>query len=178
MTRIVLLIVLLHFDGIVHGQNIVQNGGAESITSCPTDNSQIYRAPPWRSSGNSPDLYHLCGSNGYSAPVNINGTQNPRNGEGYFGVATYSESFSDAREFAQNTLRYALVGGEQYYVEFHVSLSDSMLFAAHNIGVTFTDTDPLTYLECYPNCEIYYENDASNPLTSKTDWVKVNGICT
>ncbi|MGB1318538.1 MAG: T9SS type A sorting domain-containing protein, partial [Flavobacteriales bacterium] len=166
----------------LEAQNIVPNGGFEEITSCPSGGAQIFRAPPWRSSANSPDLYNTCGDFGYSVPENLGGTQTPREGEGYAGFSTYVNhpSFVDAREFIKCTLDYGLVAGEIYYVEFYVSQRDSMEYATHNLGVTFTDVDTGEFGEllCWPGCNVYVENTSANPLTSKTEWVKVSGTFT
>ncbi|MCF8275575.1 MAG: T9SS type A sorting domain-containing protein [Flavobacteriales bacterium] len=166
----------------LEAQNIVPNPSFEEITYCPTSGGAIFWASPWNRSMNSPDLYNVCGDNGYSVPVNVNGVQMPRRGEGYAGFATYVNypSFVDAREFVKCPLKYPLVEGEDYYVEFYVSQCDSAEYATHNLGVTFTDVDTAEFGEllCWPNCEIYVENTSANPLTSKTDWVKVSGTFT
>lgn len=165
----------------MQAQNIVQNGGFEEIVFFPMSAGSIYLAEPWNGSSESPDLYNVCGGFGYSVPENINGTQMPRQGEGYAGFATYVNhpSFVDTREFLKCPLNYPLVPNEEYYVEFYLSQSDSMEYVTHNIGVTFTDADTGEFGEllCWPDCDTYYENDINNPLSSKTDWVKVNGIC-
>jgi hypothetical protein len=159
-------------------QNIVQNGGGEEITLCPTGSNQIFRAPPWESSAISPDLFNSCNSDDYSVSENFLGYQEANKGEGYFGLLTYSQPNPDVREFMQNTLLYELIAGEEYYIEFHVSQADSFQFVTQNLGVTFTELNPTTFLTCYPNCTIYVENDSSNPLTSKTEWVKISGTFT
>jgi len=106
----------------------------------------------------------------------------PHHGEGYAGFATYVNhpSFVDAREFLKCPLNYSLIQNEDYYVEFQVSQSDSAQYATHNIGVTFTDVDTGEFGEllCWPDCEIYLENTSANPLTSKTEWMKVSGTFT
>ncbi len=171
-------------SGQIMGQNIVPNGGFEYILNCPTGGGAVFWATPWRSSANSPDLYNECGSNGYSVPLNINGLQLPHQGEGYVGIASYVNhpSFVDAREFLKCTLNYALIENEQYYVEFYASQGDSAEYATHNLGVTFTDvvtdTGEFGELLCWPDCEIYLENTSANPLTSKTEWMKVSGTFT
>lgn len=161
----------------MQAQNIVQNGGFEEIDFCPNSAGQIWVAEPWFGSNGSPDLFYTCGYNTYSIPQNKLGFQLTNSGNGYAAIGTYSEGSHgfNPREFLQGDLRYALQAGESYYVQFFVSQADSMQFASHNLGVTFTPTDTAEYLLCYPGCEIYYENTSVNPLTSKTDWTRVNG---
>ena len=175
MMRYLLLIALVIFSDLTYGQNIIQNWSFEEVTFCPSGPGGIFRAPPWTRSSGSPDLFNVCGDFGYGVPVNKVGHQQPRTGEGYALFATYSGNIPDAREYAQNELLYALIGEEQYYFEAYVSQCDSLQFATHNVGITFTETDQESGLACNLDCEIYFENDASNPLTSKTDWMKVNG---
>ncbi len=106
----------------------------------------------------------------------------PHQGEGYAGFATYVNhpSFVDAREFLKCSLNYPLIQDVDYYVELYVSQSDSAEYATHNVGVTFTDVDTGEFGEllCWPECEVYVENSSANPLTSKTEWVKVSGTFT
>lgn len=164
----------------MEAQNIVQNGGFEEIDFCPNSAGQIWVAEPWFGSNGSPDLFYTCGYNTYSIPQNKLGFQLTNSGNGYAAIGTYSEGSHgfNPREFLQGDLRYALQAGESYYVQFFVSQADSMQFASHNLGVTFTPTDTAEYLLCYPGCEIYYENTSVNPLTSKTDWTRVSGTFT
>lgn len=162
----------------MEAQNIVQNGGFEEIDFCPNSAGQIWLARSWSSSFGSPDLYSSCGTLGYGMPTNYIGSQQARTGSGYASFATYSEAFSDNHEILQGELKRGLVGGQTYYFQAYVSQCDSLQYATNNIGITFTKVDTFTFLPCYLNCNVYYENDASNPLTSKTDWMRVNGTFT
>lgn len=170
----------------IQGQNIVANGSFEDITSCPHSPGEVYKAPPWGRSIGSPDLFNRCNTdsgiwNQYSVPFNKFGWQEPRTGNGYVGIGTYVSwppGYFNAHEFIKCPLNYALVQGEEYYVQFYVSLSDSSNYATHNIGVTFTDVDTSEYGEliCWPtSCSIYYDNNSSNPLLSRTEWMKISG---
>jgi len=173
---LMLILILLSFQ--LGAQNIIPNGSFENLIDCPNNGGEIFWAPPWASSSASPDLFNLCGELGYSVSQNRVGFQNPHSGDGYAGIATYFETIADTREFAQCKINYALQNGEQYYIEFYASQSDSCQFASHNLGVTFTQVDTTTFLPCYLSCDIYVENDASNPLTSKLEWSKVSGTFT
>ena len=159
----------------LEAQNIILNEGFEEIFACPSSANDVSFASPWESSGGSPDLFNVCGSLGYEVPLNKVGFQEAKSGEGYALFATYSDISDDAREFLQGELKYPLIANEQYYFQTYVSQCDSLQFATHNIGITFTEDDPSTHLTCYPNCEVYYENEISNPLTSKTDWMLIEG---
>ena len=136
------------------------------------------------SSSVSPDLFNTCGSYGYSVPENKLGTQISHKGDGYAGITTYVEYWhgQNVREFIKCTLNYSLLQGEKYYIEYHVSQTDSTWFASHNLGVTFTDmasdTGVFGELLCWLDCDVYVENTSANPLSSKTDWVKVSGTFT
>lgn len=182
--RNTLFILLLTLSEMANGQNIVPNSGFEEITNCPNSGGRISWAPPWYKSANSPDLFNVCGDFGYSLPLNRLGFQTTHSGDGYAGISTYTENWhgQNTREFLKCTLNYSLAVGEEYYVEYYVSQADSFQFATHNLGVTFTDvitdTGEFGELLCWPDCNVYVENTSANPLSSKTDWVKVSGTFT
>lgn len=161
----------------MEAQNIIVNGSFEELIGCPGNPAGIGYAQPWNAGEGSPDLFNVCGLYDWGIPVNWGGVQWPRTGDGYASIATYSVLFHDARETLWQPIRYPLIGGEEYYFEMYVSLRDSSRFATHNIGIVFEDTviDEQSNLECLFQCQPVVENTSSNPLTSRTDWIKVSG---
>lgn len=161
-------------------QNIIVNGSFEDIFSCPSSASELGYAQPWNGGEGSPDLMNVCGLNEWGVPVNRGGGQWPRTGNGYAGFATYAVDFIDARETLWQRIGYTLVSGEDYYFEAYVSLKDSFRYANHNIGIVFEDTmiNGSSHLECIFQCPPVVENTSANPLTSKTDWIKISGTFT
>lgn len=81
-------------------------------------------------------------------------------------------------------IKYELVASEEYYLEMYVSLADSFNRATHNIGVVLVDTilNPWLVLDCVLDgsfdCNPVVENTSANPLTSKTEWMKISGTFT
>ncbi len=81
-------------------------------------------------------------------------------------------------------IKYALAADNEYYFEMYVSLVDSMNRATHNLGLVVVDTilNPWLALDCVGdgsfNCNIVVENNFSNPLSSKTEWIKISGTFT
>ncbi len=161
----------------MEAQNIVLNGGFEDILHCPVNSGELYYAPPWGSGDGSVDLFNACNDGEWGIPINRGGVQWPRTGDGYASFATYSTFGLDARELLWQPVRYSLVANEPYYFEMYVSLRDSLKYAVHNMGIVFEDTilNSLPDLDCLFQCEPVVENTSTNPLVSKTEWIKVSG---
>lgn len=175
--RSAIFITFMLIGFCAEAQNIIVNGSFEELIACPSSAGELGYAQPWNGGEGSPDLMNVCGLNEWGVPVNRGGGQWPRTGNGYAGIGTYSTFFLEARETLWQPIRYALVAGEEYYFEAYVSLKDSFHYATHNIAVVFEDTmiDETSELECLFQCQPVIENTSANPLTSKTDWVKVSG---
>ncbi len=173
------ILVLVH--NLALAQNIIRNGQFEDLefgAGCPL-NGAIVAYAPWTSSIQSPDAFNECVLNEeWSVPQNWFGFQNARSGSGYVGLVTMSPFGWFGREALASPLRYPLEPGQDYYVEFWVSASDSARSICHNIGVSFTIGQG-DVVSCAPFCDIYIENNPiQNPLGDKENWVKVSGIFT
>jgi len=84
---------------------------------------------------------------------------------------------TNTRDYLQDTLLSTLNAGTKYYVTFYVSLSDSMKYACNNIGAFFSDSAfayPFTRT-VKPTIIPQVENDTTNHLTDKINWMKVSG---
>jgi OOP family OmpA-OmpF porin len=160
-------------------QNIITNGGFEEITSCPSSSSEIFLAPPWHIGRYSPDLMNACCLNEWGTMVNRYGGQTPKSGLGYSHIISNIPSISNYNEIITQPLKYQLSANETYYFELYVSLGDSFKYATHNVGVVFTDTfEDILDLPCLFDCQPVVENTSANPLTSKTEWIKISGTFT
>ncbi len=145
--HITLLLCLLFIKGnFVYSQNLVQNNSFESYTNCPTTFSQLNYATPWISpSIGTPDFYNACNGpcNPYyldevCVPVNINGYQQAKTGNGYAGIFVYA--INDYREYIQCLLTSILVSGEVYEIGFYASLPDASFMCSAEFGMTFQST--------------------------------------
>lgn len=160
-------------------QNIVPNYSFEDTVHCPFLPGQIYFAPAWQDPNNgSSDLLNACNNSGnglVGVPQNVGGYQYARTGMGYAGIMTYAQG-ANFREYIQAKLINPLEINKKYYVEFYVSLFDTQTVACNNIGVYFSDTAVAAPLLSIINVTPQISNDILlNPLTDKTNWIKISG---
>ena len=156
-------------------QNLVPNCSFELYSSCPPGPASLCNG--WVEY-NSADYLNSCdASNNFGVPINVYGYQYAHSGNGYIGlIAYYSTIFN--REYVEVQLSSSLILGQTYYVQFYVSLQDTMQYAIENMGVLFTDTlfDPFppptyTWATGIPQ----FENSPGNMLNNKTNWTAVSG---
>lgn len=174
-------------------QNLIPNPSIEIFyqDSCPTeqgtrDTPQLQKATPWYSPTKStPDLFNECANPSPSGavigvPQNFCGYQQPKSGKGYAGfyATTFYENY---KEYVQVPLLSSLQPNTQYYLSFHLSLSDSSLYATDDIGAYFSKEkivrngdgplghdDTLTYIPQITNPE-------GKNLTDKINWMEIKG---
>lgn len=158
--------------------NLVPNSGFDSIVSCPNNAGQVYKAPPWTDPTNaSSDLINTCGSGNYcEAPNNEYGWQNPYNGTGFVGLATYTDSIccANSREYIETPLINPLQAGKTYCVSFWVSWGDSSQYAIDGMGAYFSQN----YISCN-GCRFPYAPQVQNPaghiLADGNQWEEIKG---
>ena len=81
----------------IWGQNLVPNGSFEEFTECPQATG--YWATDWTGPYGSPDFFHRCAPGDVcSVPFNNMGYQEPAQGDGYMGFATYLHGCPLCRE--------------------------------------------------------------------------------
>jgi hypothetical protein len=164
------------------GQNLVPNGGFETITTCPSaTNGEINDAPPWYSpNGQTPDLYNTCATiNALQVPQNWTGWQVPHSGNGYGGFSAYNYAYSSSgingREYISTQLLDTLTGGKNYCVEFYVSRADSSFWAINRVGACITKqnlTGPI-YDTISATPQIKY--DTGSIFLDTANWVRISG---
>ncbi|MBL0330636.1 MAG: T9SS type A sorting domain-containing protein [Bacteroidetes bacterium] len=141
----------------------------------PTITGIIIDVPPWFEYY-SADYYNVCDTSNYwGVPQNIIGYQEAHSARGYIGLYAYYQTVF-SREYIEVQLASPLVSAQTYYVQFFVSLGDTMQYAIENIGALFTDTlfDPYPSSVWTPGIP-QVENAAGNMLNDKNNWVAVNG---
>lgn len=171
----------------VAAPNLVPNPSFTLVTLCPTALEvvfgQIHLAEPWERAGQSPDLFHYCGSPSVSVPNNAPGWQCPYGEDcmgstlqgGYAGISVYSDSCSDCREYLQVELNQPLAGGVRYRVSFYVSLADDDAdYAIDRIGAHLSDGAfvPVNggVLPVQPQVE-----SQGGPIVDTVNWVLITG---
>jgi hypothetical protein len=118
------------------GQNLIPDPSAEDFVECPKGLGILETwNPNWQSFRGTPDYFNNC-SNGLGSH-NPAGFQEPRTGEGYLGLFTFSKNLPNAREYIGVELTEPLIIGEEYFLTFYVSRAhqaNTLNAASNNIG--------------------------------------------
>ena len=120
--------------------NRVPNPTFEKIEKKIKYKGEIKVATPWVSPTLAlADLYVEKTKNyDISVPENSYGEEKPMKGSGYAGIVAYSYKNKTPRSYLQVQLTEKLKEGEEYCVQFHVSLADLSKFACNHLGVAVT----------------------------------------
>lgn len=136
----------------VFGQNLIPDPSAEDYVECPTGLGILETwNPNWQSFRGTPDYFNNC-SNGLGSE-NPLGFQEPRTGNGYLGLITFSRNLNNAREYLGTTLIEPIVIGQEYYLSFYVSRAhqfNAFNLASNNIGALFMTENYLNAEELGP----------------------------
>ncbi len=170
---------------LASAQNLVPNGDLEFYAPCPTQNSQIDRAPPWFNAfvsvpwgpGPTPDYFNACTTlAGIDVPANNYGVQEPHSGSAYAGFCAYLQFAPNFREYLEVQLTQPLVAGNCYELSFYVTLAETTgNTASGDIGA---------YLSNAPLIQILWDTLPVVPqldhlggfVTDTLDWVHATGI--
>jgi outer membrane protein OmpA-like peptidoglycan-associated protein len=134
-------------DALEPDINLVPNGSFEKIKGKISEEGQIEKASPWQSVSKygTPDLFSKNSKEPKVGLDNGVGSQQPKlitaveDGFTYAGLNVYSFKKSDeVPEYLQIKLKQKLTAGEQYYVEFWVSLADLSKHAINKMGAYFS----------------------------------------
>lgn len=171
--------LLCLFIGSISGQNLVPNGGFESVAACPNQQGQLYLASPWDTLNASPDLFSSCATSAgncqsVNVPENFAGSVSAHNGNNYAGFFVYSAALSNYREYMQVPLIQPLQAGEIYKVTAWLRKAPNCSHAVASIGMTLSSgalvqfgTSPLGFPPQVEN---------SGVLNVSNQWVAVEGF--
>jgi hypothetical protein len=142
----------LFFSFAVLGQNLIPDGSAENYVECPSNFGDIETwLSSWQSFRGSPDYFNSCSSGlGWDNDL---GFQEPRTGDGYLGLLTYSKNLPNAREYLGVELTEPLMIGQEYFLTFYVSRAhqaNTFNAASNNIGALFLTENNLNPDELGP----------------------------
>jgi len=179
------LVLLLLLPCFCFGQNLVPNPSFEDTLACPW--GLMTNLSTWKQTtafGTS-DCYNACVPEilscfaQSSVPLNLNGTQPARTGDGYVGGYWGPYGGNNYREYVTAPLLDTLNGGTTYYAEAYVNLADC---GGNTIG---NDGFGILLTQGYPdttgilNTNLPYvpqiDNPSGNMLNDFTNWVKVSG---
>ncbi|MEI6124314.1 MAG: PKD domain-containing protein [Bacteroidota bacterium] len=148
----ILFLCILFLSTKINSQNLVNNPSFESVNSgslmCSwylTSAEFAAAITNWTNpTGGSTDIFNTslattCFCSPFSTNGSSPGTQAPRTGNTMCALFVYGNGgCSPYREYVQGTLSSALVPGQQYCIEFYVSLADNSQYAVNNIGLAFS----------------------------------------
>jgi hypothetical protein len=167
--------LLLAFS--LFGQNLIPDPSAEDFVECPSSlgNIDVYTSS-WQSFRGSPDYWHSCSENPLLGWDNSLGFQEPRTGEGYLGLVTFSRNLNNVREYLGISLGEPLTVGQEYFLTFFVSRahkSNAYNLASNNIGVIMMTENFLNTEELgpTPNYSSFHRTDL---ITDTVNWVNIS----
>ena len=170
----------------LYGQNLVLNPSFETVNTANLKcswyltNTEFTNAiSNWTMpTGGSTDIFHSslatsCFCSPFSTDASSPGTQAPRTGNSMSAVFVYgSGGCTPYREYLQGELSSPLVPGQQYCIEFYVSLADLSTYACNNLGVYFTTAPFYNSSMC-----VYSATPQVNYIgiiTNKTAWTLIS----
>ena len=140
-------LLLLLFATNALAQNIVPNGSFELHTALPTNTAQWNRVLDWDNVSNdtacqTPDFFHAQAdaTSGVQLPQTNYGHITAEDGNAAMGIATYSTSSPEYREYISAQLTQPMIVGATYLVRFHAALGADPFHggASNNLGIALT----------------------------------------
>lgn len=190
MRKIIFFILLIQIIVLVpkaHGQNLVLNPNFESVNAGNLLCSWYLSSAEFSSAinnwtcptGGSTDVFSstlatscFCSTN--STHASAKGPQAPRSGNTYIPIVVYgSGGCTPYREYLQGQLSSSLIVGQQYCIEFYVSMADYNHYATNNIGVYFT-TAPVNNASMCVYSVTPQVNYSGPPITDYTGWTMLS----
>ncbi len=149
MFRIILSATFLFFSVKSFSQELIQNGSFEELNNEPCglttsaidfDNDVLF----WQVANlGTPDIFlttidsscwNFQDNSTYDGPIGIKGSQLPHSGVSFLGFFAYTIPGLNQREYLQVELSSAMIEGNEYIVEFYVSLADFTEVSVDNVG--------------------------------------------
>jgi len=120
--------------------NLISNGSFESVNKEPKKLGNIENALGWYSpTGSRADLFVETKKTPIIAtPSNQFGTENPKEGSNYAGIVTFSHNNKVPRSYISTKLELPLKKGEQYCVQFYISLAEASAYASNQVAAHFS----------------------------------------
>jgi len=174
-TVVVGFVVMVFFGGRSWGQNLVENGSFEQLTSCPPGWNCLDSCVGWFTETGSPDAIATCSPPPYvSVPNNYLGFQYPFEGDNYAGLITYA-SYQQGnyaiREVFGTKLTDSLVIGNTYHFSIRVCQayndSNNIVIATNHLGAKFSKVYHTDYAFAHDNLQQLYEDSI---ITDSINW--------
>jgi len=162
------------------GQELVRNGSFEDKAYCPSNfnEHQLKMVDHWgQLNEGTPDYFHAC-SKKVGVPNNIFGSQKARTGEAYCGLAIYSPTQPNYREYLVTQLIRPLKAGEMVCIEMYVSAADNCKYVVDGVGVLLSAERPTQEKFLVLKDEPVMQNPRLHMLDEDKEWVLLSDIYT
>lgn len=165
---------------VVHGQELVVNGGLESFNRCPKGPAvkRLKVDGKVRSAQGDPDLYAAC-SAPFGVPGNWSGQQPAWEGDAYAGLVLTTDMPGEcgAREYIQFLLKEPLESGRRYRLTFRVSAAEHSGYVTDRVAAIFSELDHASKgLSPAFRERADVQNTAGRLLNDTAGWTMVTGI--
>ncbi len=179
MKKFVFLIFLFALKICFAQTNLVPNPGFEEHSSCPNDMWQISLANHWQNATLClSEYFNSCGTNWVSVPSNASGFEFAHNGLAYAGVYGFYNTVNYGQGYIQTQLIDTLKSNIKYYIEFFISLADSLSLATTHMGAFLSDSS--IFVSTYNTLPLTPQIISSTieQVTTKNGWSKISGYFT
>lgn len=139
--------ILILITGNSYAQNLVQNGGFELYTGCPTsmgigqfDSTLYWINPAPYPPGGSPEYFNECAPGFLNVPNTYWGYQTALGGNAFCGLALWYNDEPEFREYIEAPLLNTLTPNTCYYFEMYINSPNRMNYVSDDIQVYFSDT--------------------------------------
>lgn len=163
------------------GENLVANPSFESTEKKPKKLGSIAYATGWTAAtGVRPDLFVSSNNPDIDVPLNIMGSEIPKEGNNYAGIITYSYGGKMNRTYLVQKLEAPMKKGMKYCVKFNVSLAEASKFASNNMGALFSKKPKMTdaKVSIIEEPSIVHFNNEMNVITARYNWTEICGVYT
>ncbi len=137
--KIILIFLFLAFlSG--EAQNLISNGSFEQKVYCPPSFNQLTLksiADWFQLNEGTPDHFDVC-SEKAGVPNNMFGVQNAQEGSAYAGMAVYSPTQRNYREYLCSKLSRPLAAGEVVCIEMWISTADYSKYVTDAVGIVLS----------------------------------------
>ncbi len=171
--------------GFVYSQNdlnYVQNGSFETVAGKQKKLGNIDKATGWAAATGTPSDLFVGGEKipDLSAPTNLYGKQDAKDGSNYAGIVAFSYNNKVPRTYVYSELTKELKKGSRYCVKFYVVLAEASKYYCNNVGALFTkdpvDASASQVLNTGKNGGVVlHSNNKMEDFNSNFDWKQVCG---
>lgn len=180
-----IIILSFFFMGFVYSQNdlnYVQNGSFETVAGKQKKLGNIDKATGWAAATGTPADLFVGGEKipDLSAPINLYGKQDAKDGSNYAGIVAFSYNNKVPRTYIYSELTKELKKGSRYCVKFYVVLAEASKYYCNNVGALFTkepvDASASQVLNTGKNGGVVlHSNNKMEDFNSNFDWKQVCG---